>query len=61
MKGAFTRFLTKPNVWAIKIAVKPCTTSGKCYLPVILITKPDVLAVTNNRIGNFFVCDNRVL
>ncbi len=31
------------------------------YMPVILITKPDVLAVANNRIGNFFARDNRVL
>ncbi len=31
------------------------------YMPVILITKPDVLAVVNNRIGNFFARDNRVL
>jgi peptide/nickel transport system substrate-binding protein len=31
------------------------------YLPVILITKPDVLAAVNNRIGNYFVRDNRVL
>ncbi len=31
------------------------------HMPVILITKPDVLAVANNRIGNFFARDNRVL
>ncbi len=31
------------------------------HMPVILITKPDVLAVANNRIGNFYVRDNRVL
>jgi peptide/nickel transport system substrate-binding protein len=31
------------------------------YLPVILVTKPDVLAAVNNRIGNYFVRDNRVL
>jgi peptide/nickel transport system substrate-binding protein len=31
------------------------------YMPVILITKPDVLAVANNRIGNFYAKDNRVL
>jgi peptide/nickel transport system substrate-binding protein len=31
------------------------------HMPVILIAKPDVLAVANNRIGNFFARDNRVL
>lgn len=31
------------------------------HMPVILIAKPDVLSVVNNRIGNFFVRDNRVL
>jgi peptide/nickel transport system substrate-binding protein len=31
------------------------------YLPVILITKPDVISAVNNRLGNYFVRDNRVL
>ncbi len=31
------------------------------HMPVILIVKPDVLAVVNNRIGNYFARDNRVL
>ncbi len=31
------------------------------HMPVILIVKPDVLAVVNNRIGNYFTRDNRVL
>jgi peptide/nickel transport system substrate-binding protein len=31
------------------------------YMPVILIVKPDVVAAVSNRVGNYFVKDNRIV